>query len=52
MNHVNKTIFKAYDIRGIYPEEINEDTAYGIAQAYVAFVNPKEIVLGKDVQKT
>jgi phosphomannomutase/phosphomannomutase/phosphoglucomutase len=43
-------IFKAYDIRGIYPEEINEETVYRIAQAYVEFVKPKEVVLGKDVR--
>jgi len=31
---VQEKIFKAYDIRGIYPTEINEDTVYKIAQAY------------------
>ncbi|MFH2011909.1 MAG: phosphomannomutase/phosphoglucomutase [Pseudomonadota bacterium] len=50
MLKINKGIFKAYDIRGIYPEEINEETAYKIAQAYVEFVKPKEVVLGKDVR--
>ncbi|MDY7031620.1 MAG: phosphomannomutase/phosphoglucomutase [Thermodesulfobacteriota bacterium] len=50
MDHINETIFKAYDIRGIYPDEIDEDTAYNIAQAYVEFVDPKEVVLGKDVR--
>jgi phosphomannomutase len=50
MADINQKIFKAYDIRGIYPEEINEETAYRIAQAYVEFVQPKEVVLGKDVR--
>jgi len=50
MLNINQGIFKAYDIRGIYPEEINEETVYRIAQAYVEFVKPKEVVLGKDVR--
>lgn len=43
-------IFKAYDIRGIYPSEINEDAAYRIAQAYAKFLLPKRVVLGRDVR--
>jgi len=44
-------IFKAYDVRGIYPSEINEDAVYKIAQAYVKVFNPKgALVLGKDVR--
>ncbi|MEW6616292.1 MAG: phosphomannomutase/phosphoglucomutase [Thermodesulfobacteriota bacterium] len=50
MVDIVQRIFKAYDIRGIYPEEINEETVYRIAQAYVEFVKPKEVVLGKDVR--
>ena len=29
-----KNIFKAYDVRGLYPEELNEEIAYKIARAY------------------
>ena len=29
------TIFKAYDIRGIYPEQLDEETIYRIGKAYV-----------------
>jgi phosphomannomutase len=47
---VNESIFKAYDIRGVYPTEINEDAAYGIAQAYAKFLNAKTVVLGRDVR--
>ncbi|OQB10209.1 MAG: Phosphomannomutase/phosphoglucomutase [Parcubacteria group bacterium ADurb.Bin216] len=32
------SIFKAYDIRGVYPEEINEDWAYRIGRAFAAFI--------------
>lgn len=31
---MDETIFKAYDIRGIYPEQIDEDLMYKIGQAY------------------
>lgn len=36
------SIFKAYDIRGVYPEEINEDWAYKIGRAFAAFLK-KEV---------
>lgn len=47
---VNQHIFKAYDIRGIYPSEINEETAYIIGRAFVKFLRKKElkIVVGRD----
>ncbi|MFA5030496.1 MAG: phosphomannomutase/phosphoglucomutase [Patescibacteria group bacterium] len=47
---MNSNIFKAYDIRGVYPDDMNEDDAYAIAQAYAQFVKPKKIALGKDVR--
>lgn len=50
MNKIESTIFRSYDIRGIYPTEINAEVAYKIAQAYCKFVNPKEVVLGRDVR--
>jgi len=47
---MKKEIFKAYDIRGIYPSEINELDVYKIAQAYCEFVKPKEVAIGSDVR--
>jgi phosphomannomutase len=47
---MTESIFKAYDIRGVYPTEINEEIAYGIAQAYAKFLNPKTVALGYDVR--
>lgn len=47
---INYSIFKTYDIRGIYPSELNEETAYLIGQAFVRFLkkdNPK-VVVGRD----
>ena len=35
---INPSIFKAYDIRGLYPQEINEEVAYGIARAAARFM--------------
>jgi phosphomannomutase len=47
---MHESIFKAYDIRGIYPSEINEQDVYRIAKAYCEFVKPKEVVIGCDVR--
>lgn len=47
---MNEKIFKAYDIRGIYPEEINELDVYKIAQAFCEYLQPSEVVIGSDVR--
>ncbi len=41
-------IFKAYDIRGIYGQDLTEDVAYAIGKAYVTFTGAKKVVLGRD----
>jgi len=46
------TCFKAYDIRGRIPDQLNEDIAYRIGRAYAAFLNPSEVVLGYDIRLT
>lgn len=38
MNHLDHSIFKAYDIRGIYPTQLDEEVAYKIGRAYAAFI--------------
>ncbi len=43
-------IFKAYDIRGVYPDEINETIAYMIAQAFTELTSGGRILLGRDVR--
>lgn len=43
-------IFKGYDIRGTYPDEIDADTVYKIAIAFVELVKPREVVVGKDAR--
>ncbi len=44
--------FKAYDIRGKVPSELNEELAYKIGKAYAKFLNAKKIVIGHDVRKS
>jgi phosphomannomutase len=43
-------IFKAYDIRGIYPSELNEDIARKIGMAMPAVLKAKNIVSGRDMR--
>jgi phosphomannomutase len=43
-------VFKAYDVRGIYPTELDEDGAYAIGRAYVEEFEPKRIAVGRDMR--
>jgi len=43
-------VFKAYDVRGQYPSEINEELAYKIGRAFVVFTKAKEIIIGRDAR--
>ena len=42
--------FKAYDIRGRLPDELNEEIAYRIGRAYAAFLSPARVIVGRDVR--
>jgi len=44
------SVFKAYDIRGLYPQEIDELGAYKIAKALCEYLQPTELVVGCDVR--
>ncbi|MFT7131066.1 MAG: phosphomannomutase [Gammaproteobacteria bacterium] len=44
--------FKAYDVRGRVPDELNVDIAYSIGRAYAAVVKPKKVVVGHDIRLT
>src|SRR5579871_647209 len=46
----NLDSFKAYDIRGRIPDEINESLAYDVGRAYAAFVRPKRVAVGYDIR--
>ena len=43
-------IFKAYDIRGVYPGQLNENIAYRIGRAFVYFLKCKDAVVGTDMR--
>ncbi|MDP3981170.1 MAG: phosphomannomutase/phosphoglucomutase [Chlamydiota bacterium] len=45
-------IFKAYDIRGIYPTEVNEEIAYKIGFAYAKLIGKGPIAIGRDMRKS
>src|SRR5471032_2332702 len=42
--------FKAYDVRGLYPSELDEAGAYAIGRAYVEQFEPRRIAVGRDVR--
>jgi phosphomannomutase len=45
-------VFKAYDVRGLYPDELDEDGAYRIARAYVEHFEPRTIAVERDMRLT
>lgn len=54
---IDPTIFKSYDIRGIYPTQLNEELAYKIARAYAEIIRREnknkeniEVVVGCDMR--
>ena len=47
---LNPAIFKAYDVRGTYPDEINEDGARAIGAAFVAYLKARRIAVGRDMR--
>jgi phosphomannomutase len=43
-------VFKAYDVRGIYPDDLDEAGAYAIGRAYVEQFEPRRIAVGRDMR--
>ena len=43
-------IFKAYDVRGVYPEDLDEDVARRIGGAFSSFVRGERVVVGRDMR--
>jgi phosphomannomutase len=43
-------VFKAYDVRGLYPDELDEDGARAIGRAYVGQFEPRKIAVGRDMR--
>ena len=46
------TCFKAYDVRGRIPDQLNEDIAYRIGRAYAEVIRPSKVVIGHDIRLT
>jgi phosphomannomutase len=44
------TCFKAYDLRGRIPLELNDDVAYRVARGYAQFLGAKRVVVGRDIR--
>ncbi len=42
--------FKAYDVRGRVPEELDSGLAYRIGQAYAEYLKPRRIAVGRDIR--
>jgi phosphomannomutase len=43
-------VFKAYDVRGMYPSELDEEGAYAVGRAYVEHFEPERIAVGRDMR--
>jgi phosphomannomutase len=43
-------VFKAYDIRGIYPTELDEEGAFAIGRAYAEQFEPRQVAVGRDMR--
>jgi len=50
MPAIDPTIFKAYDVRGIYPDQLNEDLARQIGRAFVAYLDATRIAVARDMR--
>jgi phosphomannomutase len=49
---LNPKVFKAYDVRGIYPDELDEGGAYAIGRAFVEQFRPERIAIGHDMRSS
>ena len=47
---MNPQIFKAYDVRGLYPAELDEQIFHQIGRAFVAYLKAKRIGVGRDMR--
>jgi phosphomannomutase len=47
---LDSKVFKAYDVRGIHPTELDEEGGYAVGRAYVEQFEPKQIAVGRDMR--
>jgi phosphomannomutase len=48
--NINPAIFKAYDVRGLYPSEVNEEAARLIGRGFVTYLQAKRIAVSRDMR--
>tara|TARA_B100000902_G_scaffold395479_1_gene454145 strand:- start:426 stop:1766 length:1341 start_codon:yes stop_codon:yes gene_type:complete len=48
--NVDSSIFKAYDIRGIYPQSLDEDVAFSVGRAFVELLEVEKVLVGRDMR--
>jgi phosphomannomutase len=44
------SLFKAYDVRGVFPDELNAEIAYATGRALATYLNPEEVAVGRDMR--
>jgi phosphomannomutase len=47
---INTGIFKAYDVRGLYPSEVNEEAAHQIGRGFVSYLGAQRIAVSRDMR--
>ncbi len=47
---IDPAVFKAYDVRGVYPGEVHEDASRAIGRAFVAYLGATRIAVGRDMR--
>jgi len=47
---INPIIFKSYDVRGVYPSELNEEAAFKIGRAFAEYTRAKNVAVGRDMR--
>jgi phosphomannomutase len=50
MDNINQEIFKSYDIRGVYPDQINKQVAFNIGKAFTRLTGAKKVAVCNDAR--
>src|SRR5215831_7669424 len=48
--HIDTSIFKAYDVRGVYPGELNEQTAEAIGRGFATYLKARTVAVSRDMR--
>ena len=47
---INPSVFKAYDVRGLYPSEVTEELFHQLGRAFVAYLGPGKYAVARDMR--